>query len=1093
MDNIEFPVDYFHGRPDISLPLYTLKFGNIEIPIVLSYQSGGVRADQKIGNAGLGWTLNCGASISHTVYGAPDDATGTMHGLWHLDSQEQNFRQGLLSKTADYDPTDGAAYRDKLYWEAIDGKRYYEGRTDVANDLFQVYGLGLSATFTVLPDKRIVKTSDKPVEIERFIQVNKWMDGGCDDYGFNITDSEGLTYQFSTQERTKYEFSYGDPQLELSSDSIYYASSWHIDKITDLNGNSIKFHYTPGKSFIVKYTAHPVEVCYSNNTFTDAYPYHTFNSIGVVKYFTQNLQRIEYAGISVEFKYAYPETDKNDAMLESITIISPDNTRRVIEFRYSGNHLSKVIDQDEVIYTFDYISEYGGGYNGDHMGQDFGGYKNETSNNHLIPYVVVGCGEIGRGGDRSVTPGAAAERSLKRINFATGGYTEFEWESNTFNYLKNLEYKGDLNTPYVTSVTTDTLRGCLEPGFEKLEVKGWRLDKGQNATLDLTNYFNMNPANLFNSEYHDTHIYDVYPEGNPPHYPHIVIRDHNTSKIVKIYYLDKNTIEPDNVKKPIKLLLSPGTYDFELKFPYSVQGAEDFIETEFRFHDSISGYIFINKVSTDKYTSEGNQNWCGLRIKRIISCAGDDENDILRKDFYYNLAKDPNATTGTVLMIPRYDYMYYKKIPDLSLKGFVGTEVYCISEAPFPQLPSGTFSNIEYPEVTTCMGREDRLYPDSYLHYFSEANIYSSSRNLSSCDFNNSEFLSFQPIGARMYTSRAHRRGNLEKNIRYNQSMPAHITEYSYNIYEDDSPEVLTSDAFPVCDFTMVPGDNTYGTYDYSIGKYSLIPYNKTLSYEEISQDDGFESFKKYDYFYTGFTDRLDYNLVKSVTGPDSEYNETKTYYTYAKGTGHYLPYPETEVTVVGSEVVSAVRTEYDRSTRLPVRKFTLSEKTDANTIISGNQQTTSNQVNLINTLTYEYRYNSRGNLIQISYKGTPLASYIWGYNGLYPILEATDTDYETLVNAALASGLTSDEINGSTTSAESKITSLSDALRQNLPESDISAISYHWLLGVAKIISPQGISSGFSYDSRGRLVEVRDFNNYLINKYEYHYENSTY
>ena len=36
----DYPVDYFHGVPEISFPLYTLKYGSIEVPITLSYHGG---------------------------------------------------------------------------------------------------------------------------------------------------------------------------------------------------------------------------------------------------------------------------------------------------------------------------------------------------------------------------------------------------------------------------------------------------------------------------------------------------------------------------------------------------------------------------------------------------------------------------------------------------------------------------------------------------------------------------------------------------------------------------------------------------------------------------------------------------------------------------------------------------------------------------------------------------------------------------------------------------------------------------------------------------------------------------------------------
>lgn len=101
MDFKEYPVDYFHGSPQINFNIYTLKVGQISVPITLSYHSGGLRVNQKAGNAGLGWSVNCGATISHTVYGAPDAANGgtnKINGLFNLSNDEKLFRQKLIEK-----------------------------------------------------------------------------------------------------------------------------------------------------------------------------------------------------------------------------------------------------------------------------------------------------------------------------------------------------------------------------------------------------------------------------------------------------------------------------------------------------------------------------------------------------------------------------------------------------------------------------------------------------------------------------------------------------------------------------------------------------------------------------------------------------------------------------------------------------------------------------------------------------------------------------------------------------------------------------------------------------------------------------------
>lgn len=53
----EIEVDNFTGIPNISFELFRLNCGRITIPITLSYHGGGIRNDDKEGNAGLGWNV----------------------------------------------------------------------------------------------------------------------------------------------------------------------------------------------------------------------------------------------------------------------------------------------------------------------------------------------------------------------------------------------------------------------------------------------------------------------------------------------------------------------------------------------------------------------------------------------------------------------------------------------------------------------------------------------------------------------------------------------------------------------------------------------------------------------------------------------------------------------------------------------------------------------------------------------------------------------------------------------------------------------------------------------------------------------------
>ena len=363
---------------------------------------------------------------------------------------------------------------------------------------------------------------------------------------------------------------------------------------------------------------------------------------------------------------------------------------------------------------------------------------------------------------------------------------------------------------------------------------------------------------------------------------------------------------------------------------------------------------------------------------------------------------------------------------------------------------------------------------------------------MANSDYNDTEFLPFQPVGSRLYTSRDFRRGLLlQKTVGESTYDPESTIEYDYNIYEDDSSPVFTTEAFALCDFTGAQGINSYGGYDYGIGTYRIIPYNKTVRSVTSSQKDGIARTERYEYFYNDYTPALDFNLIKTKTVSSTEYGDIVYHYTYPSKDAHYLPVPETEVVTCGNTVLSARRTEYDSATRLPLRVYELSEPADMASLISSTRATTPLQRSSICTPTYRYRYNSRGNLIEIRFRDKVLASYLWGYNGMYPVIEASDTPYEILEAKAAAANISMVRPGDTNLRTQSDISHKAAELRALMPGISVSSIAYHWIFGVAEITDARGISTSYGYDSQGRLTETRDFNKFLISRHDYHYANS--
>ncbi|SHF10667.1 DUF5977 domain-containing protein [Chryseobacterium vrystaatense] len=69
-------VNTYTGRADISIPLYTISFGGLEIPLSLMYNSEGIQVDQYASEVGLGWSLSSLGEIIKEINGNYEDNEG---------------------------------------------------------------------------------------------------------------------------------------------------------------------------------------------------------------------------------------------------------------------------------------------------------------------------------------------------------------------------------------------------------------------------------------------------------------------------------------------------------------------------------------------------------------------------------------------------------------------------------------------------------------------------------------------------------------------------------------------------------------------------------------------------------------------------------------------------------------------------------------------------------------------------------------------------------------------------------------------------------------------------------------------------------
>ncbi len=140
------------------------------------------------------------------------------------------------------------------------------------------------------------------------------------------------------------------------------------------------------------------------------------------------------------------------------------------------------------------------------------------------------------------------------------------------------------------------------------------------------------------------------------------------------------------------------------------------------------------------------------------------------------------------------------------------------------------------------------------------------------------------------------------------------------------------------------------------------------------------------------------------------------------------------------------------------------------------------------------YEYYTSGNLASIQKTGGIKTSYYWGYYDNYPVVEAINMNAATL-NTKLHDvyftlGYTSldDLLNSITTFPNSMWTTFNTNLRNNNPNTFFTTYTFKPLIGQTSQINPANKITFFSQDNFGRLLNIKDLDNNIIQEYNYHF-----
>ncbi len=450
-----YPISYYTGTPDISIPLYQLNVHNLEIPIALQYDASGFIPNKDSGKVGHDWVLMAGGVITRSVNMVPDECHTEFtrrpnygkHGHWYAIKG--------LNRKLDEDSVRTLKY---ITTSAADGIDF-----ETTPDMFSFNFGKHRGQFFIAHDgtPKVISDKDYRIDLTNFaIQTMEL---------FTVSTSISIT----TDDGTKYTFGGSPESLEISlrmglengnpMDHAYNGviNAFYLTSIETPDGGKVEFEYKTYHTQNFRYVDEDniVKNCYYNDGANYGYGYSNLEWAhdGIAKDPSYTFTKVAYlsairsAAGNVAFNYAtkeYPfctgarHWKKNTLRLDNIIVTNNDGKKvKGIKLFHSyfvaKNKKSYRMFLTDILcgkekYSFDYTSL-------DNLpkpetrGIDLRGYYNGKDNNSTLLTLYYGTNPNDPDFSHRRPDFASASRAmLKRITYPTGGYTEFTFENHRY-------------------------------------------------------------------------------------------------------------------------------------------------------------------------------------------------------------------------------------------------------------------------------------------------------------------------------------------------------------------------------------------------------------------------------------------------------------------------------------------------------------------------------------------------------------------------------------------------------------------------------------------------------------------------------------
>ncbi|BDW93355.1 hypothetical protein MACH07_21870 [Flagellimonas marinaquae] len=1077
------PVGKFSGIPQISIPIYTIRLKNLEVPINLSYHSSGVKVDETASSVGLGWVLTASGMISCNTRGNPDFDT---YGYANEGNQSQHIYDRFVVGAFQEETINNIVQQDNDH-DLLDD--IAAGLIDGEPDLFHYSFPGNSGKFVY--DETITPRTIpfRPLLIEK----NNVSDN------YKITDEKGNIFEFSERESSEIKRAVGSDCDVINPlyTSVPITPTWHLTKITTPQNETITFTYE-SVSYAYEYIAsqhdYILETDDRNVPPAGCLQKPSLECRNRIEVNGKRLSKI-ISSNGTEIQVFYDSQDRLDLPgTNRISRIDLSFNSELIDFwildhdYFTSNcnppqdescyrlKLNQITRNGHPPYQF-YYDQTKSLPRRNSFSQDHWGYYNGKNNSTFLPAVHYR-GQIVPGANREPDFEYSRAGVLNKIIYPTGGETIFEYEPNQY-WFDDIEPDNSINQSQILSI--DGLATGV-PISTQFTINGTENVYGTFKFACVNGSYCENASNV--------------PQGD-------LMVARLTGNGIDIAYDYPYNPSPFGTDTP--LVLPPGTYTMTL----------------YATVDDFYGTFMVEWVEVTETRVQENRIGSGLRIAKIIDRPNEGK-DLVR-EFDYSDPNNTSKSSGFISHNQQYTSLlqlrWLEPIPPNAIR-----ENYCNyftrSSHNLANVSSVNGGYVGYEYVTELYGVAGE-HGKTVSRYTTNPDV---GDNVLKWPF--VPPTSYDWIRGLIKEEVVYRKeeGTIDEFFKTNETFYHYDIKHGFNNVLENQPNENNILGLKIA--TIRPYYNNGGLYtEWSIldvGAYWTVAswYTMVRKEEKWYGSDGsnLALTTNRHFFYDNpvhaqITREETYNSIgnllrKKMTYPDD--------ITSVSSLGN-IPITSEQLSAIDSlktnaehRIAEPVQIEHIKDDKSTLERINYKIWPGQDIILPEYSESSKEGNDFEREIVY-HQYDDIGNPIEI-YKANGIhIVYVWGYNRKYPVAKIENVTYGSGLSNSLTTTqqayidsivLASNQDDDRTRDIKNDNSSISyignegnlrqalAELRNSLPNSALmTSYTYDPLIGVTSITNPRGYTVYYEYDQFNRLKEVRDADNNIVSDYKYHYQ----